>query len=132
MFIRLLLIQLAIYFVSFSYGQQLLPDTSLFKDKNGLTIYLNPKLENIGKLTGKLIQEQFDSKIFEIQFDSTYSLTIDSLYRSKKGYVVEMTLYRFAYNPLLVKWFRVYSVMTNWTKSENGKVLKFYDYGYEF
>lgn len=129
---RWLLTFLIILNYTWVYSQPKTIDTSTFKDKNGLLISISPKINKINNLSGELIREQFDSKLFNIAFDSSYSLSIDSIYVSGNNYMIEMSLCRLMYNPLRITWFRVYHVSANWIKPKRKKRLRFIDYGYEF
>jgi hypothetical protein len=132
MFSKFLLTLLLTLNYAWVCGQLSTTDTSFFKDKNGLIISINPDINKIGNLSGELIREQFDSKLFNLDFDSTYSLSIDSIFLSGNYYTIVMTLTKVTYDPLRVSWFRVYHVSANWIKPKRKKRLRFYDYGYEF
>lgn len=130
MAVRFFLILWSILFQSVGFSQQNPGDSLNCKD-NDLRIYVNSTMRSIGKLSGKLIREQFDPRIFQIDFDSTYSLTIDSVYKNDKYYTVIMTLYKFGGDPRTISFLRIYHVYVDWIEPKRKRILKFIDYGFE-
>jgi hypothetical protein len=129
---RSIIFGVCILFSLFVSGQNTNPNTCHFKSKNGLFTYINKEFKSIGKLTGSLVQRDFDAGLFKMEYDSSYVLSIDSAFKENGHFVILMTLYKFEKDPFTVSWFRNYIVLANWTRTDKGKILHFYDYGYEF